>query len=119
MALTPYIRCVFGIARECVIGRAVRGFGSLAWSRVQNRGGYCNASGPLGIDLPRCQGPLETCASREAVFRLSGAVPVGEGPLRTRAYLRGCVEGCGVTFLTVGAALWVGLRAPSPRRGAG
>ena len=25
-----------------------------------NRGGYCNASGPLGIDLPGDQDPLET-----------------------------------------------------------
>ena len=40
---------------------------------------------------------------------------MGEGPLRTPAYLRGCW----VTFFTVGAALRVGLRAPSPRRGAG
>ena len=28
--------------------------------RNNNRGGYCNASGPLGIGLPECQGPLET-----------------------------------------------------------
>ena len=30
------------------------------FTQDNNRGGYCNASGPLGIDLPRCQGPLET-----------------------------------------------------------
>ena len=96
-----------------------------------NRGGLCNASGPLGIDLPAESGPGIPFpggwfpaspehggfapASHEAV-RLSGAV--GEGPLRTPAYLRGR----GVTFLTVGAALRVGLagvRASSPRRGAG
>ena len=57
-----------------------------------NRGGLCNASGPLAVDLPG-----------------------DEGPLRTPAYLRGR----GVTFLSVGAALRVGLRAPSSRRGAG
>ena len=51
-------------------------------------------------------------ASHEEV-RLSGAV--GEGPLRTPAYLRGRR----VTFLTEGAALRVGLRPLSPRRGAG
>ena len=94
---------------------------------VLYRGGYCNASGPLGIDLPwhraRLRPPLGRAgglplrggfapASHEAV-RLSGAV--GEGPLRTPAYLRGR----GVTFLTVGAALRVGFRAPSSRRGAG
>ena len=59
----------------------------------KNRGGLCNASGPLGINLPDGQGPLETspgeggwfprgrglrpCLRHEAV-RLSGAV--GEGP---------------------------------------
>ena len=54
-------------------------------------------------------------ASHEAVRLKVYSGAVGEGPLRTPAYLRGR----GVTFLTVGAALRVGLRAPSPRHSAG
>ena len=45
-----------------------------AFSRVvgpykyYNRGGYCNASGPLGIDLPKCQGPLKTSPEEDGWF---------------------------------------------------
>ena len=36
--------------------------------KYYNRGGYCNASGPLGIDLPKCQGPLKTSPEEDGWF---------------------------------------------------
>ena len=90
--------------------------GGLVTPRVHSGLTYPTARARLRPPLGRAGGSLGfggfAPASHEAV-RLSGAV--GEGPLRTPAYLRGC----GVTFLTVGAALRVGLWAPSPRRSAG
>ena len=42
-----------------------------------NRGGYCNASDPLAVDLPRCQGPLETSPEEGGwVPEVVGALPL-------------------------------------------
>ena len=90
--------------------------GGFVTPRVHSGLTYPTARARLRPPLGRAGGSLEVGgfapASHEAV-RLSGAV--GEGPLRTPAYLRGR----GVTSLTEGAALRVGLRALTSRRGAG
>ena len=46
--------------------------GAFGHALIINRGGLRNASGPLGIDLPEHEGPLETSPEKGGWFPIPG-----------------------------------------------